>query len=105
MSTSDVLFDATGPVAFVTFNRPQARNALTWAMYEQLAGAIETVNADRTIRVLVLRAAGDAFAAGTDINQFSDFSSAGDGLAYERRLDASVDRLERVRVPTIAQVD
>ena len=105
MSTSDVLFDATGPIAFVTFNRPQARNALTWAMYEQLAAAIDAVDADRTVRVLVLRAAGDAFAAGTDINQFRDFSSADDGLAYERRLDASVGRLERVRVPTIAQVD
>jgi len=105
MSTSDVLFDAAGPVAFVTFNRPQARNALTWAMYEQLGAAIDTVNADHAVRVLVLRAAGDAFAAGTDINQFRDFSSAADGLAYERRLDAGVERLERVRVPTIAQVD
>ena len=57
------------------------------------------------VRVLVFRAAGDAFAAGTDINQFRDSHPPRTGSAYERRLDASVDRLERVRVPTIAQVD
>lgn len=104
MSTSDVLFDATGPVAVVTLNRPQARNALTWAMYDALARAIETVNRTPDIRVLVVRAAGDAFAAGTDIHQFLDFRSGADGLAYEERLDGIVSRLEHVRVPTIAQV-
>jgi enoyl-CoA hydratase len=104
MSTSDVLFDAAGPVAVVTFNRPQARNALTWAMYDALADAIETVNHRPDVRVLVLRAAGDAFAAGTDIHQFTDFRSGEDGLAYEQRLDAIVARLEEARVPTIAQV-
>ena len=104
MSSSDVIVDATGPTAVVTFNRPHARNALTWAMYDALAEAIDLVDANSTIRVLVLRAAGDAFAAGTDINQFTDFRSPDDGLAYERRLDAIVDRLERVRVPTIAQI-
>ena len=104
MSSSDLIFDATGPTAVVTFNRPHARNALTWAMYDALAEAIDLVDASSSIRVLVIRAAGDAFAAGTDINQFSDFRSPDDGLAYERRLDAVVDRLERVRVPTIAQI-
>jgi enoyl-CoA hydratase len=104
MSSSDVIVDATGPTAVVTFNRPHARNALTWAMYDALAEAIDVVNTNPAIRVLVLRAAGDAFAAGTDINQFADFQSPNDGLAYERRLDAIVDRLEHVRVPSIAQI-
>lgn len=91
-------------MATLTFTRPQSQNALTWAMYDALALACDRVDADPGIRVFVVRAAGEAFAAGTDISQFAAFTSAQDGLAYERRLDATIDRLEHVRVPTIAQV-
>jgi enoyl-CoA hydratase/carnithine racemase len=101
--TSEVLFESAGPVAFLTFNRPEARNALTWAMYEALAAACDRADSE-AIRVLVIRATGDPFAAGTDIHQFAGFATADDGLDYERRLDAVIDRLERVRGATIAQV-
>jgi enoyl-CoA hydratase len=104
VSTSEVVFESDGPIAFLTFNRPEARNALTWAMYDALAGACDQVDGDENIRVFVIRAAGGAFAAGTDIRQFVEFASGADGLAYERRLDAVIDRLERVRMATIAQV-
>src|SRR5262245_56700413 len=73
-------------------------------MYATLADACEQVDRDDRIRVFVIRAAGDAFAAGTDITQFSSFATGDDGLAYERRMEAVLDRLERVQVPTIAQV-
>ena len=105
MSSTEALFATDGPLAFLTFNRPQARNALTWAMYDTLVAACDRVDGDSAVRVFVLRAAGDAFAAGTDISQFTGFASGDDGIAYERRLDAVIDRLERVSVPTIAQVD
>ena len=102
---SEVLFSAEPPLAFLTFNRPEARNALTWTMYEGLLQACETVDASPDLRVLVIRGAGGkAFAAGTDISQFASFRSAEDGVAYEQRLDAAIDRLERVSRPTIAQV-
>ena len=104
MSETEALFDVDGAIAVLTFNRPHARNALTWAMYDALTSACDRVDGDPAIRVFVIRAAGDAFAAGTDISQFTGFRSGADGLAYERRLDAVIDRLERVRVPTIAQV-
>jgi len=104
VSNPEALFVSHGPVAFLTFNRPQARNALTWSMYATLADACEQVDRDDRIRVFVIRAAGDAFAAGTDITQFSSFATGDDGLAYERRMEAVLDRLERVQVPTIAQV-
>lgn len=100
-----VLFVAEPPLAFLTFNRPEARNALTWEMYAGLLDACETVDARPDLRVLVIRGAGGrAFAAGTDISQFTSFRSADDGVEYERRLDAAIDRLERVTRPTIAQV-
>ena len=104
MSTTEALFEIDGAAAYLTFNRPHARNALTWVMYDALVDACDRVDADDAVRVLVVRAAGDAFAAGTDISQFTGFASGDDGIAYERRLDAAIDRLERVRAPTIAQV-
>jgi enoyl-CoA hydratase/carnithine racemase len=55
---------------------------------------------------MVLRGAGGrAFVAGTDIRQFADFAGPEDGLEYERRIDTVLDRLEAVRVPTVALVD
>jgi len=105
VSTSRTLFDVEGPIAFLTFNRPEARNAMTWEMYEALVDACERVDGDTAIRAFVLRGAGGkAFVAGTDISQFTSFSTLDDALAYERRLDAVIDRLERVAAATIAQV-
>ena len=106
MSTSRVLFDVDGPIAFLTFNRPDARNAMTWEMYEALVEACERVDADANVRVLVLRGAGGkAFVSGTDIGQFTGFSTRDDVVGYEARLDAVIDRLERVRAATIAQIE
>ncbi len=99
------LFETDGPLAFLTFNRPEARNAMTWEMYEALVEACERVDRDADLRVLVFRGAGGkAFVAGTDIAQFQSFNDRQDGIKYEERLDAVLDRLERVTKPTIAQV-
>ncbi len=104
MPSSNVVWDIDGLVGTLTFNRPHARNALTWDMYEALAETCELV--DRSdVRVLVIRGSGGAFAAGTDISQFGAFASGDDGIAYERRLDAVIDRLERVRKVTMAVVE
>ena len=104
MSTSETIFDIEGPIAFLTFNRPEARNAMTWGMYDALVAACDRVDADPNLRVFVLRGAGQAFVAGTDISQFSRFTSRDDAIQYERRLDGIIDRVERVKLPTIAQV-
>ena len=104
MPIPEVQFTSKGRVAFLTFNRPEARNAMTWPMYDALADACERVDADERIAVFVLRGAGDAFVAGTDISQFTSFASTDDGIAYERRMERVIERLEQVSVPTIAQV-
>jgi enoyl-CoA hydratase/carnithine racemase len=99
------IFETDGPIATLTFNRPEARNAMTWEMYESLVAACDRVDGDEAIRVLVFRGAGGkAFVAGTDIAQFQNFRNREDGLKYEERLDQVLDRLERVTKPTIAQV-
>ena len=106
MSTAHTTYDERGAIATLTFNRPEARNAMTWEMYDALLAACERVDQRADLRVLVLRGAGGkAFVAGTDIAQFQGFHRPEDGVAYEDRLDAVLDRLERVGKPTIAQVE
>lgn len=103
--TSDLLYERRGSVAIVTFNRPEARNAMTWAMYEALHDACVHVDQDDRVRVLVLRGAGDkAFVAGTDISQFRSFTTPQHALDYEKSQNENVGRLEDVTKPTIAMI-
>ncbi len=93
-------------VAAILIDRPQARNAMTWAMYEQLAEICARIAADPAVRVATIRGAGgEAFVAGTDIEQFTAFSGAEDGVAYERAIDERVGLIEALPMPTIAVVE
>ncbi len=104
MSELEVTQD--GAVLHVLFNRPEARNAMTFAMYEGLVEACDRADEDESVRVMVLRGAGGrAFVAGTDISQFQEFTSGEDGIAYEERITRVVNRLEDVGVPTVAAVE
>jgi enoyl-CoA hydratase/carnithine racemase len=101
----DILFELRDGVGRVTFNRPQARNAFTFAMYERLAEICAQANHDRAIKVLVLQGAGDkAFASGTDINQFRAFTTPQHAIDYEARIDRVLTQIEECRVPTIAAI-
>ena len=103
--TEDLLYERRDTTAILTFNRPAARNAMTWAMYQGLHDACEHVDADDRVCVLMLRGAGDrAFVAGTDISQFQAFSTAEDVLTYERMVSRTLGRLEATRKPTIAMI-
>lgn len=103
--TEDLLYAVEDGIAKITFNRPQARNAMTFAMYEQLASICEAINQDRSIKALILTGAGDkAFASGTDISQFRAFKTAQDALDYEARIDRVLGTLEQCRVPVIAAI-
>jgi len=94
-----------GEILWLTLNRPQARNALTFAMYDRIRELSEEVNADPSVRVVVFTGAGGrAFAAGTDISQFRAFDRDQDALAYEERMDRVLTALESVRVPTLAAI-
>ena len=103
--TQELLYDKRGEIGWITFNRPQARNALTFAMYEGLAEICSRVGQTREVKALVITGAGDkAFAAGTDIAQFQAFKGGEDGIAYERKMDRILDTIERCSVPTIAAI-
>jgi enoyl-CoA hydratase len=105
LSTSEAIYECDGAVATLTFNRPEARNAMTWEMYQALVDACDRVDDDPGVRVFILKGAGGkAFVAGTDISQFTSFRGAEDGIRYEERIDQVLDRLERVTKATIAQI-
>ena len=101
----DIRFERRGAIAWVTFNRPKQRNAMTFAMYDRLAQICDEVEQDTAVRVLVLTGAGDrAFVAGTDISQFQTFTDPQHALEYESRVDGVIGRLESVQRPTIAAI-
>jgi enoyl-CoA hydratase/carnithine racemase len=103
--SQELLYEVEDGVGRITFNRPEARNALTFRMYERLAEILQEAEREPGLKALILTGAGEqAFAAGTDISEFKSFSSAEDALNYEARMDRVLDTLERSRVPTIAAI-
>ncbi|MEL6290083.1 MAG: enoyl-CoA hydratase/isomerase family protein [Pseudomonadota bacterium] len=90
-------------IGHFVFDRPAQRNALTFAMYEGLADVCAAIPSGGEVKALIVSGAGDkAFAAGTDISLFRDFSSADDALAYEEKMAGILSTIERCPVPTIA---
>jgi enoyl-CoA hydratase/carnithine racemase len=105
VSKEEVLVAREGAIVSLTFNRPEARNAMTWGMYQRLYEVCEEVDADDSIRVLVLKGAGGkAFVAGTDISQFTKFKDGEDGIQYEKDGDKRSGRIAKVKKPVIAQI-
>lgn len=104
--SNDLLYTVKDGIAYLTFNRPDFRNALTFEMYDALSDIASDLTKDHQgIHAMILSGAGDkAFAAGTDISRFRDFSSAEDALGYERKMDLVLGTLERVPIPTIAAI-
>lgn len=101
----EILLEREGRVAVLTFNRPEARNAMTFEMYDALHDHMERLDADADVRVVVLRGAGDkSFVSGTDIRQFLEFRTREHALAYEARIGRVLRRIHGMAKPTIAMV-
>ena len=100
--SEEIRTERRGGAFWIVVDRPAARNALTFAMYDRIAALCRDANADATVKAVVLTGSGDAFVAGTDIAQFVDFKSASQALDYEHRMDNWLGAIEDVRVPTIA---
>jgi enoyl-CoA hydratase/carnithine racemase len=103
--TEELIHTVDDGIATVTFNRPDSRNALTFAMYEGLAEVCATVPADGSVKAVIVTGAGDrAFAAGTDMTQFRGFTTDQDALDYEAKMDRVLKTIEACPVPTIAAI-
>ncbi|MDE0923627.1 enoyl-CoA hydratase/isomerase family protein [Aurantimonas coralicida] len=105
MSTDELLYEVRDGIGWITLNRPQARNALTFAMYDRLAEICRETKLGGEVKCLVVTGAGDkAFAAGTDMTQFRGFDTEQDALDYEHRMDVVLGAVEACPVPTIAAI-
>jgi len=103
--SQEILYEVKDGVGRITFNRPEARNAFTFRMYERLAEICQQAAADSSVKVLVLSGVDEsAFAAGTDISEFRKFSTSQDALDYEARINGLLDAFERIPIPTIAAI-
>ncbi|HYV22320.1 MAG TPA: enoyl-CoA hydratase/isomerase family protein [Candidatus Bathyarchaeia archaeon] len=100
--TEEIRTERRAAALWIVVDRPAARNAMTFAMYDRLAAICRDANSDGSVKAVVISGSADAFVAGTDIAQFVDFKEASQALEYERRMDAWLGAIEDVRVPTIA---
>ena len=100
--TEEIRTERRAAALWIVVDRPAARNAMTFAMYDRLAALCRDANSDGSVKAVVISGSADAFVAGTDIAQFVDFKEASQALEYERRMDAWLGAIEDVRVPTIA---
>lgn len=103
--TDTVLYSVSGSLGTITLNRPEARNALTFEMYERVAEICREPSGDGSVKALIITGAGErAFAAGTDIALFRDFRTAQDALDYEERIERVFTSIETCPVPTVAAI-
>lgn len=104
-ANADILYSLDGSVGTITLNRPQARNALTYAMYDEIGRICAAPEACGAPRVLVITGAGDrAFASGTDFSELQEIRTAEDSIAYEERVERILRAIETCPVPTIAAI-
>lgn len=103
MSKGQVHLSVKDGIAAILIDRPEARNAMTWAMYDEVMNICGRLADDPSIKVATFRGAGgEAFVAGTDIEQFRAFDSGDDGIDYEKVIDERIGGIERLPFPTIA---
>lgn len=100
-----VSVDVADGVARITVHRPEARNAMTFAMYDAFHAACEALDARPDVRVVILRGGGGTFIAGTDIGEFRTLRTREQALEYEQRMSVVLGRLERMTKVTIAMIE
>lgn len=102
-----ILAHRDGVVATVTLNRPDRLNALDQASWQRLAEVMAELDADETLRCIVLRGAGGrAFAAGADISAFErERKDAAQARRYAESVQAAMTRTAECRHPTVALIE
>ena len=103
---SDIEITREGHVAVVTLNRAPQRNAVTLAMWKELAAIFAGFNADAAIRGVILAGAGGNFSVGADVSEFGTIrSDASQSKAYEFAVDAASEAIASARMPVIAVLE
>ena len=104
--TDQLLVETAGPVGWITFNNPAKHNALSVAMWRALPGALDRLEGDAAVRVIVLKGAGErAFVSGADISEFASLRASADAVAaYDELAEGATARLRTADRPTVAMI-
>lgn len=110
MNFENIRFEIDGAIARLTLNRPDKMNSFTSLMHAELREALDHVQQDKSIRVLVITGAGRAFCAGQDLSdplvKFTPGETPPDmGNVVDDNYKPLILRLQNLRVPTIAAVN
>ena len=103
---TDILVEHEGPVATVVFNRPKMRNAISLAMWTEIARVTEGLAKDESVRAIVYRGAGrEAFASGADISEFKEHrKDTATALRYNAQTSAAYTAIRECPKPTVAMI-
>lgn len=104
--SGEILFERDGDVALLTLSNPGRLNAINAAMWVQLREAMARIHADDSLRCVILSGAGEAFAAGGDIEEFLTVrATVDDALHYHDELVArALDAIRACPIPTVAAI-
>ncbi|WP_317928516.1 enoyl-CoA hydratase/isomerase family protein [Halioxenophilus sp. WMMB6] len=106
MTDSHIELQRDGALATLVINRPEKRNALSQAMWTAIIHLLDTVAADATIRVLMVKGEGGCFSAGADISEFQAIASDPEQLRHSNHLiQQAQQKLEELPRPTLAVID
>jgi enoyl-CoA hydratase len=98
-------YSEEGPVARITLDRPEKRNALSIALSDELVSAFDRVQRSTTVKVLVIAGAGNMFCAGDDISEMLRWGDPNDVMRRVRIYQGMANALEELDKVTVAAVD
>lgn len=100
-----VTFEVQQGIGVVKLSRPEARNAMTLPMYAELKAIVTGIEAGGEVKAIIITGEGEkAFAAGTDISKFREFTTPKHALDYEQNMESVLSSVDRCPVPTIAAI-
>lgn len=105
MSEQPVLIEQDGAVALITINRPEAMNALNVAAMQAIHSALDSLEKDDSVRVLVFTGAGKSFVAGGDIADLNSRQGLAHYQEFAEDIHALFRRIEMFDKPTIGAVN
>ena len=103
---NDLIHETHNNMLWITFNRPDARNAITFEMYDKLGELCKDATSDSSIKAIIITGIGNyAFSSGTDITQYKNLENKTDPIKYEKRIETVLETIERCPLPTVASIN
>ena len=104
MTYATIIVERRGGIGYLTLNRPKVFNAISEQMIHEMKKAIDELNQDLSVGVVIITGAGKAFQSGADIQELSRMSPL-DILRWNQGVVENLEALEKMRQPVIAAIN